>query len=64
MPARTAWLCASVGVLPAVSAAPDAGSTPVTSARWHSAASSEKSALPLEGETPKAQDLAPPTESL
>ena len=64
MPARTAWLCAIVGVLVVVRSAPVTVSLPVTSARWHSAESSAKSAVPLDGDTPKAQDFAPPTESL
>ena len=62
MPARTAVLCAAVGVLLAVSAAPVTGSVPVTSARWHNALSRPKSATPVEGETANCQALAPPTE--
>ena len=64
MPALTASLCALVGVLDAVSAAPLTGSVPVTRARWHSALSRPKSATPVEGDTANCQALAPPTESL
>ena len=64
MPARTASLCALVGVLLAVSAAPVTESTPVTSARWHRALSRPKSAMPVDGDTANCHDFAPPTESL
>ena len=59
-----AGLALFVGVLAPVRSAPVTVSLPVTSARWHSAESSAKSAVPLDGDTPKAQDFAPPTESL
>jgi hypothetical protein len=61
MPARTAVLCASVGVLVAVRAAPVTGLVPVTRARWHSALSRPKSATPVEGEAASCQERAPPT---
>ena len=64
MPARTASLCALVGVDAAVRLAPLTGSAPVTSARWHKALSRPKSATPVDGDTANCHAFAPPTESL
>ena len=66
MPARTAALCAAVGaveVAVAVNAAP-VSSTPVTSARWHSALSRPKSCAAVDTDVASCQERAPPTESL
>ena len=62
-PARTASLCPLVGVDVVVNAAPVTTLEPVKSARWHSAASNEKSAIPVLGDAPTFQALAPPTEA-
>jgi len=59
-----AWRSLLDGVEVVVNAAPVTVSTPVNSARWQRAASSAKSATPELGDTPRFQDLAPPTESL
>ena len=64
MPVRTAALCAWVGVLAAVSAAPVTVSTPVTKARWHNALSSPKSCTPVEGDVASCQERAPPADLL
>ena len=64
MPARTASLWARVGTLLSDRLKPVTGSKPVTSACWHSALSSPKSATRVEGDTANCQALAPPTESL